>query len=321
MQRPPPALTFALLTQDGFSTIARTVSHVAAQKEASSIELLVVTDRPENVRPDAAAIAPFHSFRVVLANMENGSGRARAEAVGHASAAIIAFGEDHCFPDVGWAAALLDAHRGDWAAVGPVVSNANPTTIVSWADLLMGYGDWLAPGFSGVRPHLPGHNSSYKRTPLLAMGDELPTLIEAESPLQWRLREQGYKLYQDSRARAAHTNFEKWGVWLHVLYHAGRVFAATRSLNWSLPHRVLFAAAAPLIPLVRFQRHIRQAFRAGWRLPFVTRVAPVLLVGLLVDAAGQFMGVLFGAGRSRAELVDWEFRRNEPRQKGQRRAA
>lgn len=321
MESTSPAMTFALLTQDGFATIARTVSRVAAQDEAGVIELLVVTDKPENVRPAPEAIAAFHSFRVVSANMENGSGRARSEAVRQASAPIIAFGEDHCFPDVGWAAALIDAHRGDWAAVGPVVTNANPTTIVSWADLLMGYGDWLAPGFSGTRPHLPGHNSSYKRKPLLDVGEELPELIEAESPLQWRLREQGYELYQESQARAAHTNFERWGVWLHVLFHAGRVFAATRSLSWSLPHRVLFAAAAPLIPLVRFQRHIRQAFRARWRVPFVARVAPVLMVGLAVDAVGQFMGVLFGAGRSRAELVDWEFRRNEPRPKGQRRAA
>lgn len=309
----PPALTVALLTPDTFATIARTVAHLAVQDVVDTIELLILAPDPAAVVVQPDAVRGFHSVRVIPVAYDGGSGAARSSAAWQAAAPVIAFGEDHCFPAPGWARALLEAHAGAWAAVGPVVENANPTTLVSWADLLMGYGPWLAPGRSEVRDHLPGHNTSYKVASLRAFGDELAALIEAETPLQWRLRERGELLYQEAAARVAHTNFEQWGTWLRVSYHAGRVFAATRALQWSSMHRVAFALATPLVPLVRLRRHVAQAVASGWGPSLTVRVIPTLLIGLLVDALGQGVGCLAGAGGSRAALVDWEFHRNEPR--------
>ena len=60
-----------------------------------------------------------------------------------AHAPIVALAEDHCFPEPGWADALIRAHQGPWAVVGPVVRNANPATIVSWCDFVIGYGPWM----------------------------------------------------------------------------------------------------------------------------------------------------------------------------------
>ncbi len=309
----PPALSVALLAEGAFGSIARTVSHIAAQSEAPQIELLLLAARPDLLQVDADAVRGLHSVRVLATSLEGGTGGARAMAVREAAAPVVAFAEDHCFPESGWAAALLAAHQGPWAAVGPVVSNANPTSSVSWADYLMGYGPWIAPGKSEERDHLPGHNSSYKREPLLPFGEELVPLFEAETALQWRLREHGHRLYQEAGARTAHTNFEQWGTWLRVSYHAGRVFAATRALAWSPAKRVAFAAASPLVPLVRLRRHLSQAFGARWPLSRILRVTPTLLIGLIVDGAGQCAGALAGAGRSRGILVDWEFQRNVPR--------
>jgi hypothetical protein len=309
----PPSLSVALLAEATFATIARTVSHVAVQAEALQIELLILAATPDALQIDSEVVGAFHSVRVLPVSLDRGSGVARALAVREAAAPVIVFGEDHCFPEVGWAGALLSAHQGPWAAVGPVVTNANPTTTVSWADYLMGYGPWIAPGKSEEREHLPGHNSSYKREPLLPFGQDLEALFEAETALQWRLRERGERLYQEAAARAAHTNFERWGTWLHVTYHAGRVFAATRAMPWSPLRRVAFAAASPLVPLVRLRRHLGQAVNARWPLSRILRIAPTLLIGLVVDAAGQCVGSLTGAGRSRGILVDWEFQRNVPR--------
>ena len=306
-----PSLTVALFTPTDFSSIRRTVSHVVAQDIASSIELLVLTSTPQ-LAIDEADVRALHSVRVVPVTFSDGSGSARAAAVREASAPVIAFGEDHCFPQDGWAAALLDAHKCPWAAVGPLMSNANPTTLTSWADFVMGYGPWIAPRHTGEHDHLPGHNTSYKREVLLAFGQELDTLIEAETPLQWRLRASGHRLFQDARARVAHTNFERWRTFLYVCLHAGRVFASTRSLHWSTLQRVGFTLASPLVPFVRAQRHLRQAISANWPAGLVLRVAPVLFAGLVADAIGQGLGTLLGAGQSRATLVAWEFDRNAP---------
>lgn len=308
-----PRLTVALLTPDNFETIRLTTSHVAAQSIARDIELLILTPVAASVIAQPDLTARFHSVRIVETDLSAGSGVARAAAVREAAAPIIVFGEDHCFPQAGWADAIVRAHDAEWAAVGPVVTNANPDSTVSWADLLMGYGPWLAPGKSAERDHLPGHNSSYKTSVLLELGDELQELIEAETALQWRLREGGSRLYQESAARVAHTNFDRWSTWIPVSFNAGRVFAATRSRSWSRARRLAFAAASPLVPLVRMWRHVRQGVAAGLPVSLIARVTPVLAAGLIVDAAGQAVGCVAGAGHARASLVEWDFHRNLPR--------
>ncbi len=305
-------MTLVLLTPDDFSTVRKTADHVGLGG-AEKIELLVVTADPARLDPDLAVTGRFYSFSVVRADMSRGAGCARAAAVRAARAPVVAFGEDHSFPEAGWAAAILAAYDGGWAAVGPVVTNANPGTIVSWADLLMGYGPWLAPGRSTERDHLPGHNSSYKREVLLTLGDALGDLFEAETALQWTLRASGHRLFQESGARIAHTNFERWSTWIPVSFHAGRVFAATRARSWSRGARLAFAFGSPLVPFVRMWRHLGQAFAARLAPALIIRTAPVLALGLVVDAAGQFAGCLFGVGKSRETLVDWEFHRNAPR--------
>ena len=308
-----PALTFVLFTPDNFETVRKTVSHVARDSGAGSVELLIGCAEPEALHIDAAAVAGLHSVRAIRCDMISGSGKARALAVQEARAPVVAFGEDHCFPQPGWTNALLRSHRESYAAVGPVVMNANPEGLVSWADLLMGYGPWLAPGGSKEMDHLAGHNSSYKRDALLPLADELPMFMEAESTLHWRLRKEGHRLFQQSDARVAHTNFARWGTWLPVSYHAGRVFAAVRASEWSVGRRIAFAIGSPFIPLVRLVRHIRQAVAAGLPTGLIVRIAPVLLVGLTVNAAGQGVGCVLGAGRSQATLVQWDFHRNAPR--------
>lgn len=309
-----PALTFVLFTPDSFETVRKTVSHVARDAGADAVELLIGCAEPNALHMDDAAVTTFHSARAIRCDMTSGSGKARALAVMEARAPIVAFGEDHCFPQPGWIAALLRGHEESYAAVGPVVMNANPARLVSWADLLMGYGPWLAPGSSGERDHLPGHNSSYKRQALLGLAEDLPLLMEAESTLHWRLRNDGHRMFQQSEAHVAHTNFEEWSTWLSVSYHAGRVFAAVRSAGWTRGKRFAFLMGSPLIPFLRLIRHLRQGKAAGLPGPLVMRVSPVLLIGLFASAAGEAIGSVFGTGGSRATLVQWDFHRNEPRQ-------
>ena len=74
------------------------------------------------------------------------------------------------FPEAGWAAALIAAHEGPWAVVGPAIRNANPATVVSWCDFVVGYGPWMDPVEAGPAPFLPGHNSCYKKAILLEYG-------------------------------------------------------------------------------------------------------------------------------------------------------
>jgi hypothetical protein len=310
--RSGPALTVVSITPDRYETVRRTLRHVRAQTALDAIELLLVAPSRDMLDADESELAEFHWVKIVEVGPLGATGEVRARAVREATAPIIVFTEDHCFPDPDWAAALLARHEEPWAAVGPVLRNANPDTMVSWADLIIAYGPWLAPGAAGRKEHLPGHNSSYKVSVLREYGDRLAPLMEAESVLQWDLRRRGHELFLEPAARVSHTNFAYWSTFGPVQVMNGRVFADTRRRDWPVWKRLAFAAASPLIPVVRFVRAMRDAHLAGVPLSLCLRVAPTLAGGVLLDGVGQMLGYALGADDSlRVDLVCFESHRIE----------
>jgi len=304
-----PALSVILGVHESYATVRRTVRRLRAQTARGRIELVLVavSDKPLEVPPDD--LEGFFASKLVA--LAPGVSVAAANAAGTraASAPVVAFAEDHCYPEPGWAAALLEAHKHGYAAVGPEIANANPGSVVSWCDYLIGYGFWMSPCRAGEAPFLPGHNSSYKRDELLAYGERLEAMLESETVLHFDLARRGRKLYLEPRARAAHVNFALWGAWLPVQYHCGRMFAGSRASDWGLGRKLFYAAASPLIPAVRAARLCRELLKPErpWRL--IPRLLPVLSVGLALDGVGQLVGYLGGPGPSAALLAEYEYDR------------
>jgi hypothetical protein len=261
------------------------------------------------LEPDPEAIAGFAGVRILATGAPIRGGIERAWGLREATAPIVAYGEDHCFPDPTWAEALLRAHEGPWTAVGPTFRNANPETLVSWADLFIAYGTWMAPSRGGEMSHLPGHNSSYKRAPLLALQEDLGALFDSESVLHWRLVALGHRLWLEPTAQVAHTNFARWRPWLWATWQHGRVFGATRAAPWSGAKRLAFALASPLIPLVRLQRILRDIRRCGVPIGLCLRTLPAMCVALVADGLAQGWGTAFGDGAARENLACAEFKR------------
>lgn len=302
-----PLLSIILVTPDTYATVRDTVRHLARQTVRDRLELILVGPSDE-LGLVASDVAGFHSHQVVVMGPVLSSSRARVEGIRRSRGAVIAFAEDHAFPDPDWAEALLLAHEGPWAAVGPVVHNANPDSIISWADLLIGYGPWVEPHPGGIVDSLPGHNSSYKRDRLLAYGPALEDMLDAETVMHWDLRAGGERLYLEPAARLAHMNYAMPGVWMRAQFHNGRLFAAQRLRGAPRWKRLFFVAASPLIPLIRLVRTVRATTRLRcWSL--LVRVTPVLFLGLLVDGFGQLAGYATGAGSAMRHLVDIEFHR------------
>ena len=127
-----PALSVIVLVPDRFGTVAEVVSHLAAQDRRGEIEIVFVTPVDLDVPPDA--MTSFQRWQTVRVPDWRSTARARAAGVAAAGSLLVAFVEDHCFPTPGWAHALIEAHRDDWAAVGPVILNANPSFTISWAN-------------------------------------------------------------------------------------------------------------------------------------------------------------------------------------------
>lgn len=293
-----PQLSAILATHDTFNSIRRTVHHLRAQTAQNKIELVIVCPSATNLRLDENEMKGFHSHRVIEIGRFDSVAPANAAGVRAAAAPIVVLCEDHAFPEPNWAQSLIIAHRGPYAAVGPAMHNANPGTLISRADFLIGYGAWAEPIKPCEPHHLPGHNSAYKRSILLEYGDRLADMMEAESVLQWDIGRKGRRLYLDPTARLAHTNFAHLKIWNKVQFHAGRIFGGTRAMDWPMHKRLLYAAASPLIPLVRLKRIWRDARRLGSSHRSLG-VLVTLMWGLILDGIGQMVGYLAGVGRSK----------------------
>ena len=305
-----PELSVVVITPDTFETVRKTVRHLRAQDVRGVMEIVVVAPSERGLGLDPEELQGFHSHRVVEVGPFDSTARARAEGVKRASAPVVALAEDHAFPAPRWAERLIEAHRQGWAAVGPVMSNANPRSAVSWANLLIEYAPWLEGARGGEAEHLPGHNGSYKRELLLGYGDRLEEMLDAESVLHWDLRARGHRLYLETGARTFHQNFSTPLASVPLRFNGGRLFAASRARGWPAWRRALYAAGSPLIPAVRAVRIAREVLKRRPLRRLLPRVLPALVVGLAFDGLGELVGYATGAGDAMRRLSDLEFHRH-----------
>ncbi len=305
-----PEMSVVIVTPDTYGTISRTIECLKAQTVKDKLELVIVTLSADDFEVNPEELEVFHGFQVIRSGELISLGQALAAGVKSASAPIIVFSEDHAFPDTLWAEALIESHKNNWAAVGPVICNANPVSSIGWADILIGYSQWLYPNDGGEMDHLPGHNSSYKRRILLEYGEDLARLLEAESVLHWDLISKGYKLYLEPGAKIYHLNFGVLSTFLKVQLYMGRTFAAARCRSWSRLKRISFAFGSLLIPFVRFYRIVRNYSGCSDLLKTKPLVYPILASGLLVSSIGEMMGYISGAGDSAQKVFEYHFHRD-----------
>ncbi len=301
-----PLMSVVIAARDGLEGIAVTLDHLGRQSVREQLEIVVVVPAGAAPRRDDPALEGFARVQWIEVPQIESIGGANASGVRAASAEVVVLAEDHCFPEPDWAEGLIAAHRGPWSAVGPALLNANPSSAVSQADFLIGYGPWIAPVSSGEVDFLPGHNSSYKREVLLAYGERLESLMDAETLLHWDLRARGQRLYLDSAVRARHMNFSRWRPWLGAQFHSGRLFGGLRAQSMAAYTRAVFVLGSPLIPALRLIRLLRSQGKAVRRRPAC--ILP-LIVGFTVDGVGQMLGYLLGPGNARARVSRYEFNR------------
>ena len=305
------ALSVVLVTPHHYDTLRKTVQHLRAQTVSDQIELVIVAPSLAKLGFNETDRHGLGHVQVIETSTRQTLGFAKAAGVRAATAPIVAFAEDHCYPEPDWAEALIEAHRGPWAAVGPAIGNANPLGLVSWANLLIAYGHWLDPAKSGVIDDVPGHNSSYKRDILLQYGDELNSIMGREGSLHADLRKKGHQLYLAAEARACHLNPTRATAWVPLRFNAGRLFAAVRakSGNWSPLRRALYIAGAPLIPLMRLPQLMRFLRASGRQSQLFPRILPILLFALIIHSVGEVAGYILGEGHTRERLANFEFDR------------
>lgn len=306
-----------VITPDSYETVRPLIRAWSHQTVRANVEIVLVCPSRESLRLDESELQEFADYRVIEIGELTSNSLARSAGIRAARSPIIALTEDHCFPSPNWAEAILERHHEDWTGVGPVMVNANPDSLVSWANFLIEYGEWTDSRRGGEARHLPGHNGSYKRDALLAYGGALPDILQAESIMQWEMGAKGHRFFLEPKARSYHLNFSRLCPSIRLRFHMGRLFAANRARKWPLAQRMLYVFASPLIPVVRAFRTIRAARRSVP--PRLAAIVPLITLLLAVDALGEMVGYATGAGGSMRELSDWgEFHRDRFLKEGER---
>ena len=273
----------------------RCLHSILSQSVIDNMEVLILDFAPPNVPPLRGSEHP--AVRVVRLDYTLEFGRARALGVRMARAPIVAFIEEHVVARPGWAEALVRAHQGGWAGVGPEIHN--PTPGYGWSDtiFLTGYGAWAPPLQRGESKLLPSQNSSFKREVLLRYDAELNRLLEADILLQWRLRADGYKLLNEPEAKVEHAGETSLRTITIGFYLVMRFFAPVRAeiFHWSPVTRALRLLLTPLAPFYRTARVYLNLARR--RSPYFGKALAgvwIVFVANIGGAAGEAVGLLKG---------------------------
>lgn len=284
------------------------VAQLQAQTARRHLEVIVVTADPRGL--DAALCVGFQRFDTLVVPRIEASGKVMALAVAAARAPFVAYAEEHQYLDPSWAQEVLQAHRAGHDVVGFAIDNANPGA-VSWAQLYGQFGPAVGPVASGPADMLAGHHASYRRSLLLEYGELLPDMLEDESALFLDLRRRGRTLYMAGRAITRHVSISRLPALARLDYLGQRSFASSRAKvgGWSWRRRLLYAAAGPLIPLLRMHRAVRHMRRTGRVRSLLPTVIGPLACMTAAGAVGESLGYLFGPGRSALERTPFELER------------
>jgi hypothetical protein len=296
-------LSVILVTASTYERLRKTIRHLAAQDVANHLQLIIVhqAEDPIEVLPEDTGL--LGEVTLFATGTFQSTGDPRAEAVSVAKGTTTVFAEDHCFPEPGWARALLAAHALGYPVVGPSMRPSNPDTILGWADMCLNFGPSAAPTQSEETSLLCWHNLSYS-TDLLREQEDL-----GERVFFRRLEGQGHKLYRAAEAEVLHTNLSAMRGFFLGQFWGARLFWSTLVSveDWSWPKRLFFTALTPLVSLRRFLRAVKDFHRTAPG-PSIAALPYLLLASILIPA-GAIAGLLAGSGNCMNYRLSLEFER------------
>lgn len=220
------------------------------------------------------------------------------KAIEVAKADYILYLESHTYLKVNIVDTFLRfAKTNRYAYIGSLVYPGDDLSFTDWVAYLGHYSDWGPGTKPGENPeNAPGHNSVYKKSALLDLGDELEIYLYANTIIQWHFREKGLKLVLTDEVYLIHDDKMSFGELLVENFWYGWLFAyARRKMNhWGLFKRLLYATLVFGKPLIRFRYLLKKPLG---HYPIPRGQKTVMLAAVLLNyfwnALGESCGVLF----------------------------
>lgn len=189
-------------------------------------EVIVVDSSPDSRTADVVAAYP--EVRLVRPPGRLLPHAARNEGVRHARGELLVFSDPDVYPDTGWLAALVAAHR----ATGQPVVGALACHGTSWLDHgihLCKFSKWLPGGRPRPVDMSPTANMLVDRDTFGAAGGFDGDEMQGDALLSWRLLALGHTLWFEPGAVVDHHHLTGLGDYLVERHRRGREFAALRA--------------------------------------------------------------------------------------------
>lgn len=279
--------------------LERNLAALARQQDAPPMQVIVpYYDLLSNAIAPLQRAYPWVEFLRVtdLKNWSANGGRdhhdeLRARAALRATGDIVAFLEDHVYPDPDWAVAFLRAHTRQFAGIGGAVENAVDRPLW-WAGYFCDLGRYQNPIPDGESRYASLVNSSYKRAAL----DDIRPFWGAkfnETVVNRALHTYGFKLALTPHAIVRqHREQLNMRVTLREFYFWGRSYASTRSAGLGSAARFAYTAGASCLPLLLIMRLCRNVIRSRRNTMKLIMAMPYVAALVASWSFGEFCGYL-----------------------------
>lgn len=294
--RPEYSVLIARAGTEDRGRILETLAALRAQDCTFAFEVIVVDRVDDNI--SAAIEAEPAGVRLLRCDRHATMPEMRTMALQAASGRVVAVTEDHCVPCVGWLRSFdrtFQRYPGA-TAVGGSVANGLTQTAFDWATYLCEYASFAPPMAEELQPSLPGMNTAYLRSALLAVPPAALTSGFWETTAHPGMLRSGSVFVASGDALVWHCKRFSLRWFLAQRFAYSRYYAGIRFAPERLPMRLAAALLSPLLPLLLTVRFATVARRNRTIAAQALRVLPWMALFHVTWAAGECVGYLAGPG-------------------------
>ncbi len=289
-------LSVIVVSFNSAAILARCLAALWPQIEPDEVTVLVVGRWPDD-QPPHDLCSRFPWVQWLAAPAEATIPQMRSRGIECSQGDIVALLEDDCVVTESWRREVILVHQSPYPAIGGPIEPGDYGKGLDWGVYFCEYGRFMRP-YSGIVSALPGNNVTYKRNALEKV-DMREGFYEVFIHEQWQ--QAGQKLLADDKLAVHNINIWSGKNVTTVPYHHGRAFAGMRLSDQPVWRRLLYAVLAIGLPVIQIARLLRVILaRQRYRSVFIKSL-PWITLFYICWAVGEWMGYLFGSGKSASQ--------------------
>ncbi len=283
-------LSIVIAAAGARQTLGECLAAIQHQADAHALEVLVVVQSAAEAQIAREAMpacvvldAPPHAMAPHL----------WALGIGRATGRIIALTAGACVPDAHWLDEIVRSHTEYHSGIGGALELADGASLLDRAAFLVRWARHMPP-IAESSVELPGENASYKRAALADDARWIAVNGFWAQDVGEHLRGQMRSLRSNPACVVRVKKPYTLGGIVRQQFRTGQLLGAARTRRSSMPKRLLYWLATPLIPLLRLRRIWREVARKRRHGRDFALALPLILLILACEAAGEFAGMVRG---------------------------